>query len=194
MKQRIRIISGSFRGKALNFPDIQDLRPTPDRVRETVFNWLMHDVRHARCLDAFAGSGALGFEAFSRGASSVVFLEANRDAYNSLEKTKQSLAPQQPNKLTGLSILNINAERYFDSTQEQFDIVFLDPPFANPELLRRCIERLETKPMLLPNGLLYLETPEPHCLDTKYWETLKAKQAGQVHYGLHRKRGVVENQ
>ena len=75
MKQTIRIIGGQFRGKKLHFPAIEGLRPTPDRVRETLFNWLMHDIQDARCLDAFAGSGALGFEAYSRGAAHVMLLE-----------------------------------------------------------------------------------------------------------------------
>ena len=75
MKQVIRIIGGQYRGKKLQFPDMDDLRPTPDRVRETLFNWLMNDIKEARCLDAFAGSGALGLEAFSRGALRVVFIE-----------------------------------------------------------------------------------------------------------------------
>lgn len=86
MKQVVRIIGGLYRGKKLHFPDVEGLRPTPDRVRETLFNWLMHDIREARCLDAFAGSGALGLEAFSRGAARVVFLEQSPKAYAHLQK------------------------------------------------------------------------------------------------------------
>ncbi|HAU1138500.1 TPA: 16S rRNA (guanine(966)-N(2))-methyltransferase RsmD, partial [Legionella pneumophila] len=87
MKQVIRIIGGLYRGKKIHFPDVDGLRPTPDRVRETLFNWLMNDIRNARCLDAFAGSGALGFEAYSRGASHVVFIEQSPKAHASLQNT-----------------------------------------------------------------------------------------------------------
>ena len=90
MKQEIRIIGGQYRGKKLQFPNVEGLRPTPDRVRETLFNWLMHDIRDARCLDAFAGSGALGLEAFSRGASQVVFIEQAPLAQANLQKIIQA--------------------------------------------------------------------------------------------------------
>ena len=86
MKQVVRIIGGMYRGKKIAFPELQGLRPTPDRIKETLFNWLMQDIRGARCLDAFAGSGALGFEAFSRGASEVVFIEQAPQAYKNLHK------------------------------------------------------------------------------------------------------------
>lgn len=86
MKQTVRIIGGKYRGKKLYFPESEGLRPTPDRVKETLFNWLMHDIQGARCLDAFAGSGALGFEAYSRGASRVVLVESSPNACANLKK------------------------------------------------------------------------------------------------------------
>ncbi|KTD44202.1 16S rRNA (guanine(966)-N(2))-methyltransferase RsmD [Legionella parisiensis] len=180
MKQIVRIIGGLYRGKKLHFPDVEGLRPTPDRVRETLFNWLMHDIREARCLDAFAGSGALGLEAFSRGAAHVVFLEQSSKAYAHLHKIITSFNSPK------LKLLQTDAVQYLQSKQEEFDIIFLDPPFAL-DYLPQCISNITQSTILKPGGLVYLESPLAIQLDEKHWRQIKRKQAGQVVYSLFEK-------
>lgn len=180
MKQTIRIIGGLFRGKKLHFPSIDGLRPTPDRIRETLFNWLMHDIRNARCLDAFAGSGALGFEAYSRQAAKIVFIEYAQEAYVNLKKTALSF------NSTNMIIKQTNACDYLKNTTEEFDIVFLDPPFAK-QYLPDCIQALAHNDVLIPGGLLYVESPQALQLDETTWECLKLKHAGQIVYALYKK-------
>lgn len=184
MKQSIRIIGGQYRGKKLSFPAINDLRPTPDRVRETLFNWLMHDIHDARCLDAFAGSGALGFEAFSRGAKEVLFIEQDSIAYDNLKKLCSSF--QTPK----LSVIKQNACEYIKQQAElnerQFDIAFFDPPFKKPELLD-CLAFLDNANLLASGGLIYIESAIEIPLDPSRWKQLKLKQAGQVIYALYQK-------
>ncbi|MCP0914588.1 MULTISPECIES: 16S rRNA (guanine(966)-N(2))-methyltransferase RsmD [Legionella] len=180
MKQNVRIIGGKYRGKKLYFPEAPGLRPTPDRVRETLFNWLMHDIRGTRCLDAFAGSGALGFEAYSRGALKVTLIEQSPLVFANL--CKNASAFNDP----GISVVKADACTYLCESKEQFDIVFLDPPFAR-DYLPQCISLLAEKDILIANGLLYVESPVELELESKQWETVKLKRAGQVVYGLYRK-------
>ena len=180
MNQTIRIIGGQLRGKKLSFPDIDGLRPTPDRVRETLFNWLMNTIHDARCLDAFAGSGALGFEAFSRGASKVVLVEYAHKAYVNLHKTATSFNSPK------LSVINKDACVYLQQTKEQFDLIFLDPPFSENHL-SDCINTLTDSSVLIPGGLLYIESPIGMELNPNAWEQIKFKKAGQVFYGLYKK-------
>lgn len=178
MKQQVRIIGGRYRGKKLSFPDAKGLRPTPDRVRETLFNWLMQDIRDARCLDAFAGSGALGFEAFSRGAKRVVLLEQNPLVYQQLKKVSQDFASP------AIEVLAVNALDYLQQNNEQFDIVFLDPPFQE-NYLETCISLLSAGNCIVPQGLIYLESAALLALDPEQWQVYKAKQAGHVFYALY---------
>lgn len=178
MNQCIRIIGGQYRGKKLTFPVIDGLRPTPDRVRETLFNWLMHTIHDARCLDAFAGSGALGFEAFSRGAGSVVFIEKSHAAFAHLQKTAATFNSPK------LTVLNQDACTYMQQTKAAFDVIFLDPPFSHNQL-PECINTLENSPILAPGGLIYLESPHEIELNPAIWEQVKLKKAGQVCYGLY---------
>lgn len=180
MKQTIRIIGGQYRGKKLHFPEVEGLRPTPDRVRETLFNWLMHDIRDARCLDAFAGSGAIGFEAYSRGAGKVVLLEQEPSAYANL--LKQALAFDS----TKLIVRKTDALEYLLKANEQFDIVFLDPPFAK-NVLPQCLESLANPNLLVNGGLLYIESPQEVIVEKSIWKQLKLKQAGQIVYGLYKR-------
>lgn len=180
MKQVVRIIGGQYRGKKLHFPDLAGLRPTPNRVKETLFNWLMHDLRGARCLDAFAGSGSLGFEALSRGAERVVFIEASLEGYNNLKQIALSFNSPK------LSVVHGKAEDYFCKATETFDLVFLDPPFSE-NYLPDCLERLARSNLLISGGLVYLETANKLELDPSIWLELKSKQAGQVSYSLYRK-------
>ncbi|WP_133127526.1 16S rRNA (guanine(966)-N(2))-methyltransferase RsmD [Legionella nagasakiensis] len=184
MKQAIRIIGGRFKGKKLHFPAIEGLRPTPDRVRETLFNWLMHDVRNALCLDAFAGSGALGFEAFSRGASKVVFVEQSPKAYTNLKSLVSAF------DTTNLSVVKADTRAYLRQTHESFNIVFMDPPFAK-NYIPDCLPALEQTNVLIQHGLLYLETPGEIILDTSIWQPVRLKRAGQVVYALYEKIRTV---
>ncbi len=181
MNQNIRIIGGQYRGKKLNFPAIDGLRPTPDRVRETLFNWLMHTIRDACCLDAFAGSGGLGFEAFSRGARQVVFIEQSPVAFTHLNKIAQTF---NSGKLT---VLNTDACAYMRQSKEQFDLIFLDPPFSQNHL-PDCIALLENTSLLAKNGLVYIESSHEITLNIELWEQIKQKKAGQVFYGLYKKK------
>lgn len=180
MKQTVRIIGGQFRGKKLQFPAIDGLRPTPDRVRETLFNWLMHDIRHALCLDAFAGSGALGFEAFSRGAKKVTLLENEPTAHANLLKLVQAFnAPE-------LTVKKTDAIDFLQQTTEQFNLIFLDPPFAE-DYLPACLEILAKSKVLNEGGLVYVESPHELSTDPTLWQQLKSKTAGQVVYSLYKK-------
>ena len=179
-KSSVRIIGGNFRGKKLSFPQIEGLRPTPDRVRETVFNWLMHDIRDAHCLDAFAGSGALGFEAFSRGAAHVTLLEKDPKAYQNL--IKQASAFQSPK----LVIKNSDACGFLKQKHTPFNIIFLDPPFAN-NYIPTCLDALAKSNLLTPDGLIYLEAPDEVEVDQNSWACVKLKKAGQIVFGLYKR-------
>ena len=181
MKQTIRIIGGQFRGKKLHFPTVEGLRPTPDRLRETLFNWLMHDIRDAHCLDAFAGSGALGFEAYSRGAENVTLLEKDPGVYANLLKITLSFGS------TKLTVKKVDACKFLQETKECFNIVFLDPPFAK-NYLPLCLEALANSDVLVKGGLLYLESPHEIAVDQEIWQPIKLKKAGQIVYGLYKKR------
>ena len=176
---RLRIIAGKWRSRKLEFPDQQGLRPTPDRVRETVFNWLQLDVPGSRCLDAFAGSGALGFEAASRGAAEVVMLEANPEAATALQRNIDLLDG------AGIELVVTDAVTWLTQNQRLFDIVFLDPPFT-AGLLGRCCQTLENGHTLADDAKIYIE----HAVgDNGFsvpedWQCLKSKSAGQVAYKL----------
>ncbi|KTD52747.1 16S rRNA (guanine(966)-N(2))-methyltransferase RsmD [Legionella quateirensis] len=180
MKQSIRIIGGQFRGKKIQFPEVEGLRPTPDRVRETLFNWLMKDIKEARCLDAFAGSGALGLEAFSRGATQVVFLEQSPLAHASLRHIISQF------NQTALKLVKADTLSYLQKCTDQFDIIFLDPPFAK-NYIPQCIDIINQKQLLPQGGLVYIESPTTIELDEQHWQQLKLKQAGQVIFGLFQK-------
>jgi len=183
MNHCVRIIGGLFRGKKLLFPDIDGLRPTPDRVKETLFNWLMNDIRGARCLDAFAGSGSLGFEALSRRAEHVVLVESSPVAFESLKQTALSFNKPE------LTVLNMDARVHLQNTKEAYDIIFLDPPFKGT-CLEECLGIISTKNCLTPGGLLYVESPTEITLDLTNWSLRKSKKAGQVFYALFEKRSL----
>jgi 16S rRNA (guanine966-N2)-methyltransferase len=177
LKQSVRIIGGTYRGKKIPFPDSQGLRPTPDRVRETLFNWLMHHIRGARCLDAFAGSGALGFEAFSRGASEVYLVEQNKSVFANLQAQAASFKSQQ------IHVLNTDVTDFIQHTTQQFDIIFLDPPF-DLNLLFPCLDKIAASSILSDGGFIYLESAKAVTADPLLWKTIKQKKAGQVCYQL----------
>jgi 16S rRNA (guanine966-N2)-methyltransferase len=175
----IRIIGGAWRGRRFRFADVPDIRPTPDRVRETLFNWLGSRVVGARCLDLFAGSGVLGLEALSRGAASAVLVEQNAQAAQGLTALIAEL------KASAARVEREDALRFLRRAATPFDIVFLDPPFTGG-LLSQAANRLEEGGWLAPDALVYVESAarEPLPRLPGNWQPLKAKQAGEVGYHL----------
>lgn len=177
MRQEVRIIGGAYRGKKLQFPALPGLRPTADRVKETLFNWLMQEIRGARCLDAFAGSGALGFEAMSRGASEVVLLEEAPSIYANLKTLASGFKDE------AIALVCTNAVHYLRLPNPPFDIIFLDPPF-NSSYLQECLTILEEGKALVKGGLIYAESSKPLSTLQSSFTIFKEKRAGQVYYGL----------
>jgi len=184
----LRIIGGDWRGRKIRFPPVAAIRPTPDRVRETLFNWLQAVVPGSRCLDLYAGSGALGLEALSRGAREVVFVDAEpRVAANLAERLRELDCDR------GRAIRS-DAERYLAAPATPFDIVFLDPPFAG-NLLGEACRRLEAGGWLAPGAYVYLEAPASAGLPglPAGWMVLRSKRAGEVGYHLvHREHAGGE--
>ncbi len=176
---QLRIIGGEWRGRKLGFPDVEGLRPTTDRVRETLFNWLAPLVHGARCLDLFAGSGALGLEALSRGAAAVSFVDSDRRAVQSLNDNLALLKSER-----GM-VVQSDALSFLQGEPHPFDIVFLDPPFRK-ELLQPCLEQLCNGGWLSDTARLYIEVEQElgEPVLAEGWEMVRRKQAGQVIYGL----------
>ena len=179
----IRIIGGEWRSRKLTVPDAPGLRPTPDRVRETLFNWLAPTIQGARVLDAFTGSGALFLEALSRGASTGVAIDANTNAVNNL---RRNLAVLQ---CDDAEVLRVDSLQYFSNKTEQgFDIVLLDPPFHQDLLLSAC-QLLEDNNWLNKDAWIYTESEQaPSSLGVpSTWRLHREKHTGQVHYALWQK-------
>jgi 16S rRNA (guanine(966)-N(2))-methyltransferase RsmD len=183
LKNKVRIIGGEWRSRIISLPERIDLRPTPDRVRETVFNWLGQDLTGQSCLDLFAGSGAMGFEAASRGASQVIMVESDPQVVNSLKANIDKLEAKQ------IRLVPTDALKFIDSVPQQFDvrfdIIFADPPYRL-DLFPRLLPKLS--PHLAEDGLLYVENanffaPGPG------WLVWRKGRAGSVHYQLLRKNG-----
>lgn len=174
----VRIIGGKYRGKKITFPDKRSLRPTPDRVRETLFNWLMNDIRQANCLDVFGGSGALGFEAFSRGADKVTILESDLDSYKRIHQTAAEFDSNN------LHVRHTDALNFLKNCSEVYDIIFLDPPFQS-DLLAQCLDLIDKCNILCAGGLVYIEADHSVALPESF-KKIKEKRAGNVYYSLWR--------
>lgn len=173
---KVRIIGGKYRSRNLYFIDgVAGLRPTPDRVRETLFNWLGQDLTGKVCLDLFAGSGALGFEAVSRGAKLVTQIEINKEIINKLKQNKQFL------KIDNLDIVQQDSIIYLSHLKNSVDIIFLDPPY-DTDLLTKCLKVIADSHALFKDTLLYIEYREIPEL-TNY-KVLKTAKAGAVGYAL----------
>lgn len=182
--RQVRIIAGQWKRTPLPVPDVEGLRPTPDRVRETVFNWLEHlqhrNWRGRHCLDLFAGTGALGFEAASRGAESVLLVESDPRAIQRLEATRDKLAA------TNVRIQRGDAAQLLTRQIQKFHLIFLDPPYSEerlPALLPRC------RDLLVPGGLVYAESDQPFIGPQadewmSAWKVVRLDKAGTVHFGL----------
>ncbi len=178
---QLRIIGGRWRGRKLAFTPVDGLRPTPDRVRETLFNWLAADVPGARCLDLFAGSGALGLEALSREAASVTLVDASRAVAAQLRQHLDTLGA------TAAEVVHQPAETWLQSApSRRYDLVFLDPPFGQG-LAQLCIDRLEAAGRLRDDARIYVETgiDEPPPRTPPHWQLHRDKHAGQVCYRLY---------
>ena len=170
----LRVIGGKYRSRLIRVPARPGLRPTPDRVRETLFNWLGQNLEGLACLDLFAGSGALGFEAASRGAALVVMVEKDRAAVAELERNRTALEALQ------VSVVSGDAEAYLARERSTFDVVFLDPPFrqnAMPAILEKLPPRLNAE------ARVYVESDTPVEVAGP-WSELKRARAGQVSYQL----------
>jgi 16S rRNA (guanine966-N2)-methyltransferase len=181
-ERMLRIIAGKWRGRKFRFP-AADIRPTPDRVRETLFNWLRHRIYGARCLDLYAGSGALGLEALSRGAASVVFVEQQRMVAEALRERLRDW------QAVGAHVLCSEARQYLRTPhgEERFDVVFLDPPYAAGAAgeLNAAMTMLESG-WLASDARLYVEhakSASPLQVDAA-WRELRASTAGEVRYHL----------
>lgn len=181
-RNSVRIIGGGWRGRRVSFPDIPGLRPTPDRVRETLFNWLQDRIAGARCLDLFAGSGALGLEALSRGAKELVFVEQAVAAARALQEQLIRFGGQ-----ARAQVVEMGAARYLRSVAQAFDIVFLDPPFGR-DALAEYVPMLDVGQWLKPGALVYLENEKKAGVPPlpAHWQLLKSKSAGEVGYHLAR--------
>jgi len=180
MQNKIRIIGGEWRSRQIHFVDAPGLRPTPDRVRETLFNWLQFDVTGSRCLDLYAGSGALGFEAASRGAKAVVQVDNNAEVCRCLAANAKTLAARQ------VKVVQQEVFRYLAGDAEAFNLVFLDPPFALNTAAQTC-QWLEDKHWLADYAKIYVETARNQLLTElpPNWQLLKQKTAGDVAYSLY---------
>ena len=182
--RQVRIIAGQWKRTPLPVPDVEGLRPTPDRVRETVFNWLEHlqhrSWRGRHCLDLFAGTGALGFEAASRGAESVLLVESDPRAIQRLEATRDKL------EAANVRIQRGDAAQLLTRQTQKFHLIFLDPPYSErqlPALLPRCQD------LLAPGGLVYAESDQPFIGPEadewmNAWKVVRLDKAGTVHFGL----------
>ena len=176
----IRLISGQWRGKKLPVKDKQGLRPTTDRTKETLFNWLMHDIRDANCLDCFSGSGSLGFEALSRYSRYCTFLELDKQVAIQLQSNINTLKVENAQVIQGDSLKYLT-----QPAAKQYNVVFVDPPF-NLGLAQPCIEQLESQGHLADSCLVYVEVENTLTTLTTpdNWELLKEKISGQVRYQL----------
>jgi 16S rRNA (guanine966-N2)-methyltransferase len=182
-RNQLRIIGGQHRSRKLSFPDVEGLRPTGDRIRETLFNWLAPAVDGAYCLDLFAGSGALAFEALSRGAKHAVLVEQSPEACDHLRKNLVLLNAQAQ-----AEILCMDSPHALQTLVGPFDIVFLDPPFASRQMASICA-MLEERGLLKPGSLVYLEEAKSSPTTTlpQRWELHRDKSSGQVRYRLYRR-------
>lgn len=177
---RVRIIGGQYRRRLLEFPDRDGLRPTPDRVRETLFNWLGQDLPGWHCLDLFAGSGALGFEAASRGAARVALVERDAAASQALEKNRQALGT------SAIEIVRADALAWLASNRTAWNLIFLDPPFDSG-LAASILPELSGH--LAPGGLVYVEQGAEVTVPAGFI-MLKSGRAGRSHFALLEKEDV----
>ncbi len=179
---KLRIIGGQWRRRHLIFPDLPDLRPSPDAVRETLFNWLANDITDSVCLDLYAGSGAFGFEAASRGAKSVAMVESHHLAVNAINQSITAL-----NAKNIVEIHNDSVAHYLQSTTGKFDLVFMDPPFSHACIAQTCISLVEYA-RLNDHALIYIESPKSNSPlpIPSLWHIIRESRKGMVQSTLFR--------
>lgn len=177
----LRIIAGAWRGRKFPVLPLAELRPTTDRIRETLFNWLQPVIAGARCLDAFAGSGLLGLEALSRGAASVCFVDKNPQICKAIQNTLRQLACEQGTVYCSA----LPNPRFHEKVKQGFDVIFLDPPYQQA-LLLPTLNWLVEKHLLHANALIFFEHAKSEVppWDPAVWTVYKSQTAGQVHFGL----------
>lgn len=178
----VRIISGLWRGRKLPVHDVEGLRPTTDRVKETVFNWIAQDIPMSSCLDLFSGAGSLGFEAASRQAKNVVMIELDKQVANQLKTNANTL------KAENIEIINTNSLSFLEQSAQPFDIVFIDPPFRKG-LTEEVVTKLEAQGWLAENALIYIESEKEWAVTNlpQNWELRREKSAGQVTFRLYQR-------
>lgn len=181
---QLRMIGGQWRGRKLPIPNVAGLRPTPDRVRETLFNWLSTAVAGSRCLDLFSGSGALGLEALSRGAAHVDLVDQSPLVYAQLQQNLATL-----NASPHASVWQACAEQWlaqYTADRPRYDVIFLDPPF-HQGLLTGSIQLIDQQQLLTPHSWVYIESDrdEPAPITPASWQLHREKNAGQVCYRLY---------
>jgi 16S rRNA (guanine(966)-N(2))-methyltransferase RsmD len=170
----VRINAGEWRSRLLKFPDAVGLRPTPERVRQTIFNWLGQDLTGLSCLDLFAGTGVMGFEALSRNAKAAVLVEKSTPVYKSIFQNKLALKAERA------EVLNMDALAFLQKNQQVFDVIFLDPPY-NQGFIDQVLPLLESH--LSDQGVVYVEA-EYALQDSDGWHVFKHSKAGNVFYHL----------
>jgi 16S rRNA (guanine966-N2)-methyltransferase len=179
----VRIIAGHLRGSRLRVPDIDGLRPTPDRIRETLFNWLAPWIAGMRCLDLYAGTGALGIEALSRGAGECVFVERDHTLWRHLQDNLTRL------RIANGHAIHMDAAGFLATAPQTFDLVFLDPPFS-ADLWSASAQALEDRGWLRDAAMIYVESPRDTAPELPArWTAHREGHAGAVRYALYR-RGV----
>jgi len=177
--QKVRVIGGQWRGRLLPVAEADGLRPTANRVRETLFNWLQFDIHGRSCLDLFSGSGALGIEAASRGASKVTLVEKEAMIANSLRQQVSTLAATQT------EVIQADALSFIKTCEQQYDLIFLDPPFQH-FALNEVLDAVLAAGIINSDGMIYLEAERnglPESL-AQPWQWWRQAKAGQVEYGL----------
>ncbi|MGN6521552.1 MAG: 16S rRNA (guanine(966)-N(2))-methyltransferase RsmD [Dokdonella sp.] len=181
----VRIVAGRLRGSRLAVPVREGLRPTPDRVRETLFNWLMPYLPGMRCLDLYAGTGALGIEALSRGATTCTFVERDRELARALADNLVRL------RVEGAEVVNADAATWLAGPARTYDLVFLDPPFE-ADLWQGAAAALESRGWLADGGFAYVESPRDAPLQLPAaWTPHREGHAGAVRHALYRRSGSV---
>jgi 16S rRNA (guanine966-N2)-methyltransferase len=191
----IRIIGGKWRSRKISFPTITNIRPTPDRVRETLFNWLAPNIVGTYCLDLFAGSGALGFEALSRGAAWAGFVEHSYRVAAAIRQQIDLLNTTGQAHVYHTSYINLTTNHIekMITPNNKINVVFLDPPFKKG-MLESILQWLTVQPFLSPQAVIYIEHEKQLILPesiTTHWFRLKHQQAGEISYGLWQQRNIL---
>ena len=179
-KPHTKIIGGMHKGTMIPYKPSETIRPTENRARETLFNWLMHDIEGAICLDMFSGTGALGIEALSRGAEKVIFLEKNKDLCLIINNLLEKLFLTQK-----AEVIHTDSLKYpLEKLNLIFDIVFLDPPFRK-DFLNNVYNKFDKTKLLHKGSLIYVESEEELEMNFMSWKEIKKSKGGQTRYGLY---------